>query len=196
MRYHNITKDDMLNGEGLRVVLWVSGCTHHCEGCHNAVTWDPEGGLAFDAAAEDELFSLLSRDYISGITFSGGDPLYTGNREEIERLARKVKLEYPEKNIWLYTGYRWEEISALPLMQYIDVLVDGKFIADLKDTKLHWKGRNRRPWERGSRRTRLDRKAIKTVDFTGQSGQDWTPCGHPLDTKKTGCGHPCGHRKK
>ena len=119
---------------------WVSGCSHHCEGCHNAVTWDPEGGLVFDAAAEEELFSLLSRDYISGITFSGGDPLYTGNREEIERLARKVKLEYPEKNIWLYTGYRWEEISALPLMQYIDVLVDGKFIADLKDTKLHWKG--------------------------------------------------------
>ena len=71
MRYHNITKDDMLNGEGLRVVLWVSGCSHHCEGCHNAVTWDPEGGLAFDAAAEEELFSLLSRDYISGITFSG-----------------------------------------------------------------------------------------------------------------------------
>ena len=113
MRYHNITKDDMLNGEGLRVVLWVSGCSHHCEGCHNAVTWNPEGGLVFDAAAEEELFSLLSRDYISGITFSGGDPLYTGNREEI---------------------------SALPLMQYIDVLVDGKFIADLKDTKLHWKG--------------------------------------------------------
>ena len=71
MRYHNITKDDMLNGEGLRVVLWVSGCSHHCEGCHNAVTWDPEGGLVFDAAAEEELFSLLSRDYISGITFSG-----------------------------------------------------------------------------------------------------------------------------
>ena len=71
MQYHNITKDDMLNGEGLRVVLWVSGCSHHCEGCHNAVTWDPEGGLVFDAAAEEELFSLLSRDYISGITFSG-----------------------------------------------------------------------------------------------------------------------------
>ena len=83
MRYHNITKDDMLNGEGLRVVLWVSGCSHHCEGCHNAVTWNPEGGLVFDVAAEEELFSLLSRDYISGITFSGGDPLYTGNREEI-----------------------------------------------------------------------------------------------------------------
>ena len=145
MRYHNITKDDMLNGEGLRVVLWVSGCAHHCEGCHNAVTWDPEGGLAFDAAAEEELFSLLSRDYISGITFSGGDPLYTGNREEIEGLARKVKLEYPGKTIWLYTGYRWEEISALPLMQYIDVLVDGRFVKELKDISLQFRGsRNQR----------------------------------------------------
>ena len=83
---------------------------------------------------------MLSRDYISGITFSGGDPLFEGNRMGIERLARKVKLEYPDKNIWLYTGYRWEEISALPMMQFIDVLVDGRFMEDLKDTKLHWKG--------------------------------------------------------
>ena len=134
MRYHNITKDDMLNGEGLRVVLWVSGCSHHCEGCHNAVTWDPEGGLVF------ELFSLLSRDYISGITFSGGDPLYTGNREEIERLARKVKLEYPEKNIWLYTGYRWEQIADLPFLDAIDVIVDGPFIESQKNTQLCWRG--------------------------------------------------------
>lgn len=140
MHYHNITKDDMLNGEGLRVVLWVSGCSHHCEGCHNPITWDAEGGIPFDAAAERELLEILGRDYISGITFSGGDPLYEGNREEIARLAKKIKLEYSDKSIWLYTGYRWEEISALPLMQYIDVLVDGRFVADLKDTKLHWKG--------------------------------------------------------
>ena len=140
MHYHNITKDDMLNGEGLRVVLWVSGCSHHCEGCHNPITWNAEGGIPFDAAAERELLEILGRDYISGITFSGGDPLYEGNREEIARLAKKIKLEYPDKSIWLYTGYRWEEISALPLMQYIDVLVDGRFVADLKDTKLHWKG--------------------------------------------------------
>ena len=140
MRYHNITKDDMLNGEGLRVVLWVSGCPHHCKGCHNPQTWDPESGIPFDEEAEKELFELLGRDYISGITFSGGDPLFEGNREAIEHLARKVKLEYPDKNIWLYTGYRWEEISALHLMQFIDVLVDGRFMEDLKDTKLHWKG--------------------------------------------------------
>lgn len=140
MHYHNITKDDMLNGEGLRVVLWVSGCSHHCKGCHNAQTWDAESGIPFDAAAEHEVFEILGRDYISGITFSGGDPLFPANRTEIERLARKVKLEYPDKNIWLYTGYRWEEISALPIMQWIDVLVDGKFMEDLKDSKLHWKG--------------------------------------------------------
>lgn len=140
MRYHNITKDDMLNGEGLRVVLWVSGCPHHCRGCQNPCTWDPEGGLPFDQTAEQELFEILTRDYISGITFSGGDPLYEGNRPEIARLAKKIKQEYPNKTIWLYTGYRWEEISALPLMRHIDVLVDGKFIEDLKDPKLHWKG--------------------------------------------------------
>ena len=140
MQYHNITKDDMLNGEGLRVVLWVSGCSHHCRGCHNPQTWSPTSGIPFDQAAEAELFELLARDYISGITFSGGDPLFEANRSEIERLARKAHTEYPDKNIWLYTGYRWEEISALPLMQYIDVLVDGKFIADLKNSKLHWKG--------------------------------------------------------
>ena len=140
MRYHNITKDDMLNGEGLRVVLWVSGCPHRCKGCHNPQTWDPESGIVFDKEAEQELFEILGRDYISGITFSGGDPLFEGNREAIEHLARKVKHEFPDKNIWLYTGYRWEEISALPMMQYIDVLVDGRFMEDLKDTKLHWKG--------------------------------------------------------
>ncbi len=140
MRYHNITKDDMLNGEGLRVVLWVAGCSHGCKGCQNPITWDPNGGLPFDEAAEAELFGLLNRDYISGITFSGGDPLYEGNRSEIQRLAKKIRTDCPEKNIWLYTGYRWEEISALPLIQYIDVLVDGKFVEDLKDPKLHWKG--------------------------------------------------------
>ena len=73
MRYHNITKDDMLNGDGLRVVLWVAGCSHCCKECHNPITWDPNGGLDFDQAAKEEIFEELSKDYISGITFSGGD---------------------------------------------------------------------------------------------------------------------------
>ena len=79
MRYHNITKDDMLNGDGLRVVLWVSGCDHCCKECHNPITWDPNGGLVFDEEAKEELFEELKKDYVSGITFSGGDPLYAGH---------------------------------------------------------------------------------------------------------------------
>ncbi len=140
MRYHNITKDDMLNGEGLRVVLWVSGCNHCCKNCQNPITWDPEGGLIFDTAAKEELFAALDHDYISGLTFSGGDPLFPANREAVTALAKEVKERFPEKNIWLYTGYLWEEVSALEVMPYLDVLVDGKFEEDLKDPKLHWRG--------------------------------------------------------
>ena len=91
MNYHNITKDDMLNGEGLRVVLWVSGCTHHCHNCQNPITWDVAGGLRFDEAAENELFEALAKPYCSGITFSGGDPLHPFNRDEVFRLMKKIR---------------------------------------------------------------------------------------------------------
>lgn len=140
MRYHNITHDDMLNGKGLRTVLWVSGCEHHCTNCHNPVTWDINGGLFFDENAERELFECLAPGYISGVTFSGGDPLHMENRAEITRLAKKIKEKMPDKNIWLYTGYLWEQISNLEVVNYIDVLVDGKFVEELKDNLLHWKG--------------------------------------------------------
>ena len=119
MRYHDITKDDMKNGDGLRVVLWVSGCAHRCPGCHNPVTWDPEDGLEFDPAAEAEIFQELKKEHISGITFSGGDPLFPANRAEIGRLIEKIAGNCPDKTIWLYTGYLWEE---------------------MRDPRLHWKG--------------------------------------------------------
>ena len=122
MNYHNITKDDMLNGDGLRVVLWVSGCTHHCHGCQNPITWDVAGGIPFDKAAEDELFEALSKPHISGITFSGGDPLL------------------PQKTIWLYTGFLWEEIKDIPDIADIDVIAEGKFVMELLDPKIHWVG--------------------------------------------------------
>ena len=140
MRYHNITTDDMLNGDGLRTVLWVAGCPHRCQGCHNPITWDIDGGIPFDEAAEAELFEKLSADYISGITFSGGDPLHPANRDEVTRLAKRVRAEYPEKTIWLYTGYTWDEISDLEVVSLLDVLVDGRFEKNLFDAKLHWKG--------------------------------------------------------
>ena len=140
MRYHNITTDDMLNGDGLRTVLWVAGCNHHCEGCHNPITWDINGGLPFDEEAENELFEMLKPDYISGITFSGGDPLHPKNRDEITRLAKKAREMFPKKTVWLYTGYSFDEIKELEIMRYLDVLVDGEFKKELLDEKLHWKG--------------------------------------------------------
>ncbi len=140
MRYHNITKDDMLNGDGLRVVLWVAGCSHCCKECHNPLTWDPDGGLPFDEKAKQEIFEQLDKPYISGITFSGGDPLHAANRMEIRNLMAEIKEKYPGKTIWLYTGDSWENIYHYSLMKYVDVLVDGEFQAERKDVKLLWKG--------------------------------------------------------
>lgn len=145
MRYHNITKDDMLNGDGLRVVLWVAGCTHCCKECHNPVTWDPDGGIPFDENARREIFDQLGQPYIAGITFSGGDPFHAANRPEIRSFVAEIKEKYPNKTIWLYTGDVWENVRNDAAMQYIDVLVDGEFIVEEKDTTLRWKGsRNQR----------------------------------------------------
>lgn len=140
MRYHNITKDDMLNGDGLRVVLWVSGCSHCCRECHNPVTWDPAGGISFDDSAKQEIYEQLDKPYISGITFSGGDPLHTANRLDVRKLMAEIKEKYPDKTIWMYTGDSWENIYHDAVMKYVDVLVDGEFQVDKKDNKLLWKG--------------------------------------------------------
>ena len=140
MRYHNITKDDMLNGDGLRVVLWVSGCSHCCEGCQNPITWDPAGGLLFDDKAREEIFAELAKDYISGITFSGGDPLHSANRMDVRTLIEEIREKYPDKTIWLYTGESWENIYEEPIIKMIDVLVDGEFHIKERDVKLLWKG--------------------------------------------------------
>lgn len=140
MRYHNITHDDMLNGDGLRVVLWVAGCTHHCPQCQNPITWDVEGGLPFDEEAHQEIMADLEKDYVSGITFSGGDPLHPDNRGAVGALIEEIKAKYPQKTIWLYTGFVWDEIKNLPFVPKIDVLVDGPFQIDKLDVKLHWRG--------------------------------------------------------
>ena len=140
MRYHNITTDDMLNGDGLRVVLWLAGCNHCCKGCQNPLTWDPDGGLLFDEAARQEVFEQLEKSYISGITFSGGDPLHPANRLDVRRLAEEIRERYPDKTIWLYTGDSWEDILHYPILKYVDVLVDGEFHEAEKDVKLLWKG--------------------------------------------------------
>ena len=140
MRYHNITKDDMKNGDGLRVVLWVAGCNHCCKGCQNPCTWDPDGGLLFDDAAKAEIFEQLDKSYISGITFSGGDPLHPANRMDVRALAHEIREKYPDKTIWVYTGDVWENIYHYPLMKDVDVVVDGEFEIDKLDVTLMWKG--------------------------------------------------------
>lgn len=130
----------MLNGDGLRVVLWVAGCSHCCRECQNPVTWDPDGGLFFDDKAKQEIFSQLDRDYISGITFSGGDPLHSANRPAVRSLMAEIRQKYPDKTIWLYTGDVWENVRHDATMQYVDVLVDGEFEVERRDTRLLWKG--------------------------------------------------------
>ena len=140
MRYHNITKDDMLNGDGLRVVLWVAGCSHCCRECQNPITWDPDGGLPFDEEARREIFEELEKSYVDGITFSGGDPLHKNNITEITRLAKEIREKFPDKTIWLYTGSSWESIQKEEIVRYLDVCVDGEFIVEQKDTSLKWKG--------------------------------------------------------
>ncbi|MGN0162467.1 MAG: anaerobic ribonucleoside-triphosphate reductase activating protein [Candidatus Ornithomonoglobus sp.] len=140
MRYHNITKDDMLNGDGLRVVLWTAGCEHRCPGCQNPVTWDINGGLEFDKAAKEELFGYLAKPYISGITFSGGDPLLECRRDEMTALVAQVRERFPDKTIWMYTGYKWKDVKNLSVIKMLDVLVDGRFVEAKKDTTLSWRG--------------------------------------------------------
>lgn len=146
MKYHNITKADMLNGEGLRVVLWLSGCSHKCFGCQNMSTWDYNDGLEFDDDALNEIYNELENDWCSGITLSGGDPLFEKNRVDVEKLVKSLKKDFPNKSIWCYTGYKYEELIdmkddvVLSILNNINVLLDGKFVLKLCDEKIEYVG--------------------------------------------------------
>ncbi len=158
MRYHNITTADMMNGEGLRVVLWLSGCNHHCYNCQNPVTWDENDGLIFDESAKEELFRELDKDYISGLTLSGGDPLHEANLDGVSELVNKFRLLFPNKSIWIYTGYDYQKVMRqLPnlatkenynmykrqqIIKQCDVLVDGKYIDSQRNVQAWWRGSN------------------------------------------------------
>lgn len=190
MKYHDITHDDMMNGTGLRVCLWCSGCDHHCKNCQNPITWNPNDGIQFDESAKMEIFDELSKDYIAGITFTGGDPLHQKNLKDVSDLVSELRVKYPimekkdttysdknnskhniliknsdeirlscpEKTIWLYTGYTWEQIMypvvtddfnperdkllkmRRDIVKQCDVLVDGRYEEDKRDITYHWAG--------------------------------------------------------
>ena len=140
MKYLNITDCDIANGLGVRVTLYVSGCSHCCLQCHNPESWNPSNGVDFTSETLDQLIKLLKRPYIDGLTLSGGDPLFMKNRDTIEKICKKVKEECPDKNIWLYTGYKYEDIQYLPLLNNVDYIVDGKFNFVLRDITLAFRG--------------------------------------------------------
>jgi anaerobic ribonucleoside-triphosphate reductase activating protein len=134
----------MLNGDGIRVVLWVSGCIHHCEGCQNPVTWNPNDGVDFGNSALIEILNELSKEHISGITFSGGDPLHPKNRLEVAIIINIIKQHFPKKTVWIYTGFTWEEImqdaKMFVAIKHADVLVDGRFDKTLTSKNFCWVG--------------------------------------------------------
>ena len=146
MNYHNIVHDDMLNGDGIRVVLFVSGCSLHCKNCQNPQTWDKDSGIPFDEQARQEIFDELKKDYIAGITLTGGHPLEHYNLDEVTTLCREIKTNFPDKTIWLYTGFVYENLlklykeNKLPVLNYIDVLVDGPYVESLRNISLKWRG--------------------------------------------------------
>lgn len=144
MNYIKITKHDIANGPGIRVVLWVSGCSLCCKGCQNPSTWDISAGSLFDDNAKQELFSALEKPYIQGLTLSGGHPLESQNLTTIYNLISEVKSRFPEKDIWLYTGFTWETAIQNPIrnqiLQMCDVVVDGPFIEKKKDISLKYRG--------------------------------------------------------
>ena len=140
MRIAGITYPDVNNGEGCRVTLWVQGCPHHCPMCHNRHTWDFDGGQEFTEEDRNDLFSVLERSFIAGLTISGGEPL--SQFRDVLNLCIQVKERFPNKDIWLWTGYRMEDIvlDKEEILDYVDVVVDGKFEYDKKVTDLPWRG--------------------------------------------------------
>lgn len=150
MNYGTIKKYDIANGEGVRVSLFVSGCTHHCKNCFNEEAWDFGYGKPFTADTELEIMDALSADYINGLTLLGGEPFEPENQKVLLPFLRRVRERFPEKDIWCYTGYSLErELLADSrarcectdeMLSFIDVLVDGRFVEELKDISLPFRG--------------------------------------------------------
>lgn len=140
MNYMAIYKTSLADGIGWRTVLFVSGCNHKCKGCHNPESWNKNAGYPFTEETKQKLFEFLSKDYINGLTISGGDPLYSDNISTVTKLCKEIKEKFPNKTIWVYTGSLYRDIKNLELMKYIDVIVDGEFKINQKDTTLAYRG--------------------------------------------------------
>ena len=155
MNYGNIKECDIANGPGVRVSLFVSGCRHHCKGCFNAETWDFGYGKPFTEETGREILRLLEPSYIQGFTVLGGEPFEPENQPAVAELLKQIRMVYPQKDIWCYSGYLWDRDLAAggvvhtevtdEMLSYVDVLVDGEFVEAEKDLTLQFRGsRNQR----------------------------------------------------
>lgn len=140
---------DIANGKGVRTSVFVSGCRHCCPNCFNQIAWDFNYGKRYDKDIENEIIESLTPDYITGITILGGEPFEVENQQDLIKLLQKVKEKHPSKNVWIYTGFTYEELlsnsrasgeNAMKLLSLVDVLVDGRFIESLKNISLAFKG--------------------------------------------------------
>ncbi len=152
MNYAGIKKIDVANGPGVRVSLFVSGCRKHCEGCFNPETWDFNYGQPFTKKTEKEIIKALRPSWIQGLSILGGEPMEPENQRALLPFLKRLRIFLPDKDVWLYTGYRFESVSGSPLLPYVNVVVDGPFLIDQKDAGLPFRGsRNQRiiPLEKG-----------------------------------------------
>ena len=142
MKYAQIREMDVTNGNGIGVALFTQGCPYHCKNCFNPETWDFDKGTDWTKETEDKIIELLKPEYITRLTILGGEPLIERNIEPLTALLKRVKGVYPNKQVWLYTGGNFEALEGLyeEIFQYIDILVDGRYIDDLRDYKLKWRG--------------------------------------------------------
>lgn len=140
MKYHSIRQMDIANGPGCRVSIFVQGCEFNCPGCFNSVAKDFTKGTEFTDQTMDLLLELAKPDYIAGISILGGEPLHPKNRQAVLDLVRRFKEVYPQKSAWLWTGYLWEDVASDLVNSEVDVVVDGRFVEDLKDLRLKYRG--------------------------------------------------------
>lgn len=142
MKYAQIREMDVTNGSGIGVALFTQGCPYHCKNCFNPETWDFDKGIDWTKETENNIIELLKPEYITRLSILGGEPLIERNIAPLTALLKRVKSVYPDKQVWLYTGGDFEVLEGLyeEIFQYIDILIDGRYIDDLRDYKLKWRG--------------------------------------------------------
>ena len=140
MRYNTIRQTDISNGPGIRVSIFMQGCVFHCKNCFNPDTWDFKAGNEFTDETIEKVLNLCEPSYIKGLSILGGEPMHPKNIEGTTKLARMFKERFPDKTIWSWTGYTFDDIKDNEVFKYIDVLVDGRFVDELRNPNLKWKG--------------------------------------------------------